>query len=351
MSRKFTRLEITRKAEQFINCNSNRAIEATLQLPQMQLAATAFSPQYYYFKIPKSKGGFREIEAPELYLKKIQRKINDYLQFVYYTMNVEASHGFVINPKRQKPKNIVSNASKHIGNDYMLNVDFDDFFHQISQQEVYQIFTTGPFDFSKTTANTLAKICTNKGRLPMGAPTSPALSNFACIDLDNDLQKWAEDNAITYTRFVDDLSFSSKKPISRIHLQEIIKITDKYELRLKPTKTKFYGKNQTKSVTGIVVGQNSLSIDEDYYKELNKDLERLQKTVEVHIITGQIYKADALKKFKQEVMGKINFIAIVMGYDSNIYQNYLSAYEDALDPPEKEALSARWTRFSNYTNI
>jgi len=221
MPKKLTKNQIAKKATQFINCQTNRQVEHLLQIPQRKLALTAFAPQYYYFKIPKSKGGFREIEAPELYLKRIQRKINDYLQYVYYGLGIVPAYGFIINPRKQKPKNIVSNASEHLGNDYMLNVDFDDFFHQISQAEVFDIFKNKPFNFEKNTANTLAKICTNKGRLPMGAPTSPALSNFACISLDRDIQNWAKTNQITYTRFVDDLTFSSKKPITKTHFNNI----------------------------------------------------------------------------------------------------------------------------------
>ena len=351
MSKKLTKAQISQKANQFINCQTNRQIEHLLQIPQRQLALTAFAPQYYYFKIPKPKGGFREIEAPETYLKIIQRKLNDYLQYVYYGMGIIPSHGFIINPRRQKPKSIVSNAEKHLGNHYMLNIDFDDFFHQISQEEVFQIFKNKPFYLSKNTANTLTKICTNKGRLPMGAPTSPALSNFACIGLDNALEKWAVDNQITYTRFVDDLSFSSKQPITPWHFSKIKAITDQYQLKIEPTKTKYYNKNQEKTVTGIVVGKTRVSIALDYYKELDKDIHRLQKVMEVHIITGQIYKQEGIKKYKQQVMGKINFIATVMGYDSEKYTTYMQNYENAINPPNKDQLSIRWVRFSNYTHF
>ena len=351
MAKKYTKAQIASKASRFINCKTNREIELLLQIPPLQLAQTAFAPQYYYFKIPKPKGGYREIEAPETYLKKLQRKLNEYLQYVYYGVAIKASYGFIINPRRQAPKNIVSNAAAHLGNPYMLNIDFDDFFHQISQEEVFQIFKKEPFHFSKTTANTLAKICTNKGRLPMGAPTSPALSNFACMDLDKDLEKWATENQIIYTRFVDDLSFSSKQPITPLHFYKIKAITDRYQLKIEPTKTKYYGKNQEKIVTGIVVGKTKVSIASDYYKELDKDLDRLRKVMEVHIITGQIHKQEGLRKFKQEVMGKINFIATVLGYDNRIYESYMQAYENALNPPDKDQLSIRWVRFSNYTHF
>ena len=150
----------------------------------------------------------------------------------------------------------------------------------------------------------------------LNSPSSPNKNiDFilrACIALDIDLQNWATKNDITYTRFVDDLSFSAKTPIITKHINEIKEITDKHNLKIEHTKTKLFGKEQIKTVTGIVVGETNISIAKDYYKELNKDIDRLQKTVEVHIITGQVYKADAIKNFKKVIMGKINFIAIGM---------------------------------------
>ena len=212
---------------------------------------------------------------------------------------------------------------------------------------MYEIFRNEPFNFSKNQANTLAKICTNKGRLPMGAPTSPVISNFACINLDKEIQTWANKNNITFTRFVDDLSFSSKNIITQQHFKDIKKITDKYEFKIDAEKTKWYNKHQEKIVTGLIV-KDKIELQEKYIIELEKDLDRLQKTIEVQIITGNINKPTASKKFKQEIMGKINFIATVKGYDSLQYENYLMKYETAINPPNKYELSMRWMDFNNY---
>jgi len=348
MSAKLSLRQINAKATEFLMCHKTSQIESLLHLKRMQLTATAFDPQYYYFKIRKPKGGYREIEAPETELKKVQRKINEYLQYVYYELKTDAAYGFIINPKRKQARNIVTNARQHLGNNYMLNLDFDDFFHQISKQDIIHIFSRKPFDFEKNTIRTLAKICTNNERLPMGAPTSPVLSNFHCIDLDNALLQWSRQNHIIYTRFVDDLTFSSKKEITTEQVEQIENIIQKHQLKIERAKTKIYNKNDIKTVTGIIVGKEKLTIDRDYYTELDKDLERLQKSIELNIITGHLNDTYAIKKFKQELMGKINFIAIVLGYENQIYNNYLNKFETASNPPDKDILSMRWTKFSNY---
>ena len=346
MPKKISKTQILKKAEQFVNANTNAKLEALLKLNKSELSLIAFAPQYYFFKMRKTNGGYRDIEAPELNLKIVQRKLNEYLQCVYYTIMPDAAYGFVINPRRQKPKNIVTNAQLHLGCKYLINIDFDDFFHQISNEEVRAIFSKPPFKFQKNTVNTLVKICTHKGRLPMGAPTSPVLSNIACINMDKELKKWADINKIIYTRFVDDLSFSSHFLVEQDKFNEILQITDKYEFKIGPEKTKRFGPQQEKTVTGLVVDKQ-INIPPDYYDELDKDLLRLQKSAEVHIITGQVYNAGAIKKFKQAVTGKINFIATVLGYDNEKYYQYLEKYETAVNPPQEE-LSLRWTKFNNY---
>lgn len=315
-------------------------------LPKFSIAQNVLSPDYLYFKIRKPKGGYREIEAPENHLKKVQRKLNEYLQYVYYTLKTDAAYGFIINPRHKKAKNIVTNAARHLHHKYLLNIDFEDFFHQISTEKVIEIFSKLPFHFQKYTIKTLAKICTNKGRLPMGAPTSPVLSNFACIEMDQELEQWCLLNQITYSRFVDDLSFSSDSHITETYFENIKNITQKHHLYIDPEKTKWFDDTKPKIVTGLYIS-DKVDIPPDFYKELDADLLRLKHVNEVHYLTGALHKADALKNFKQQVMGKINFIAVVHGYDHPHYTAFFQKYEQALQPPD-EALTMRWTQFSNY---
>ncbi len=231
----------------------------------------------------------------------------------------------------------------------MLNVDFDDFFHQITREDVFQILRKSPFTLNKDTANILSKVCTYQGRLPMGAPTSPVLSNLFCIDLDIDLESWSIDRDIIYTRFVDDLSFSSKQAsLSTLHYEEISNIAKRYDLFFDPDKTKYYSSDDIKIVTGLIV-DDKLGIPKDYYYETDQDIERLSRLMEVHYITGKIYPTPVLNLFKKEVMGKINFIGQILGREHSVYNHYLEKYEEAINPDE--TLSARWLRFSNYVKF
>jgi RNA-directed DNA polymerase len=231
--------QIKRNENKLKNCRTIKQVAVLLNTSQREITLQSFEPSYYHFKIPKKrKGEFRHIEAPSQELKHLQRKLNFYLQSVYYLNQSKASYGYIIKAIGQKNnKNIYTNALQHLGNNYMLNVDFKDFFHQISLLNVTKIFKSSLFNFDNNTAYTLAKICTYNARLPMGAPTSPALSNLYAIALDHELNKWATINNITFTRFVDDLSFSAKnKPITTTHFEQINKIALKYHLNFNTKK-------------------------------------------------------------------------------------------------------------------
>ena len=330
------------------HCKTTQQLATLLHTTAREITLHSFEPIYYHFTIPKKrKGEFRFIEAPSLALKNLQRKLNTYLQSVYYLQQPKASYGYIIKAIGQKStKNIYTNALQHLGNNYLLNADFKNFFHQITLTDVSNIFKSNIFNFDNNTAHTLAKICTYKGRLPMGAPTSPALSNLYTIAMDKELNKWATNKQFIYTRFVDDLSFSSKnKPITKTDFNQITAITANYHLNFNPNKTNYFGINDKKTVTGLVLNK-TVDIDKEYYLELDKDLNRLHKVMEVHYITNKTQGLSFLKEFKQQIIGKINFIKMIEGSNSKEYLSYIHKFHDALEVSDN--LINRWTKFSNY---
>lgn len=332
---------------QLLKCKNLKQLSVLLGCTKNQLVLSAFNPMYYHFQVPKKNGDYRQIEAPSLELKTIQRRLNKYLQAVYYLNQSKVSYGYVVKTINDKnPKNIYTNALSHLGNGYMLNADFKDFFHQITLIDVTTIFKSHFFNFDTYTAHTLAKICCYNNRLPMGAPTSPVLSNLYSIALDTDLTNWADSQNITFTRFVDDLTFSSNTtPLSTIHFEKIKKIAAQYHLKFNATKTKFYGKKDLKTVTNLVLNK-TVDIDAEYYIELEKDIIRLKNVMEVYHITGKVQNITFLKTFKQELFGKINFISIIEGKESKEFLHYLNSYYEALQP--NNDLVQRWTKFSTY---
>ena len=142
------------------------------------------------------------------------------------------------------------------------------------------------------------------------------------------------------------MTFSSKtQPLTRILHNQIVAICKENNLHINPKKTKFYGEFDTKTVTGLVINE-TIDIAPDFYKELNQDLSRLKSLVEVGFLVKNNQQNELIKKFKQEVDGKVNFIGMIEGYYSPIFYKYLQKVKKAMNP-NVDALSSRWTN-SNY---
>lgn len=163
------------------------------ELHLLQLLAIA--PNYHTFHIRKRNGKSRLIEDPEPHLKQVQKHLNHYLQSVYYFQKSLAAYGFQIVVKSQNDcRNIVSNAQRHRYDSFMLKADFQDFFHQISDDDVGGFFQHLLPDANESCTELLTQLCCFNGRLPMGSPTSPVLSNMFTIRFDNDILDLAQND-------------------------------------------------------------------------------------------------------------------------------------------------------------
>jgi RNA-directed DNA polymerase len=176
-----------------------------LDVPEVELrewlgSAPMWARGYEYsrFTIPKRRGGARTISAPNAKLKTLQRRI------LYRLLNPLPMHpsatGFV------RGRSIVDNAQPHVGQGVVINLDLADFFPTITTERVAAAFRGLGWDADSATI--LSRICTDEGRLPQGAPSSPAISNLVCRRLDERLSKLVQSFEGHYTRYADDITIS-----------------------------------------------------------------------------------------------------------------------------------------------
>src|SRR5207249_4475372 len=112
----------------------------------------------------------------------------------------------------RKGNSIFDNAKVHANSRYLLRMDLKDFFPSITQVDLAKYIAAHPTyfpDWTPTDINTFCRFVTRNSVLTIGAPTSPSLSNAICHDLDVDIHALCEKNRVTYTRYADDLFFST----------------------------------------------------------------------------------------------------------------------------------------------
>ena len=159
--------------------------------------------QYKEFHLKKRKGGIRKIFAPIFPIKELQRTLKDELYKVYTPKtNV---HGYVYE------RGIKTNAKKHEGRFWVAKIDVENFFPSIHFGRVRGFFLKPPFKFCDEVAKILAKLCVRDDKLPQGAPTSPIISNIICRKLDRELIELAARFRCVYTRYADDITFSTTR--------------------------------------------------------------------------------------------------------------------------------------------
>lgn len=200
-----------------------------------------------------------------------------------------------------KKRDNILNAKKHQGRKFIFTTDLKNFYPSITNKKVFEMFRN--FNFSPTVARILTQLTTYKGRLPQGSPTSSMIANLVFVKTGKKLEAFAKENKLTFTSFVDDLTFSA--PINfkerAVTIIEIIKL-DGFAISHK--KTQYKTKNPT--VTGIVVKNNSLDLPLNFKIKL-LNAEGLKET---QVIGLKLYEQRVLnfeKSKKIPVVGRINY--------------------------------------------
>jgi RNA-directed DNA polymerase len=249
-----------------------------------------YSDKYYYeYEIPKKSGGIRKIAQPSIELKAIQSWI---YKCIIQRLSVSmACKGF------EKGTNIADNASPHIGANAVMTLDIEDFFPNINVNQVWSVFRT--VGYSPRIAAILASICTFKGSLPQGSPASPKLANLICLRMDTRILGYVGKKGVIYTRYADDLSFSSFSSASLVRLIPLLKGIIKSEgFELNKSKTRIFGLGRQHCITGLVVNDTEAGIGRKKFRCIRSKIHNLCK-----------YPKDDIPKEKlSHVVGWLSFV-------------------------------------------
>jgi RNA-directed DNA polymerase len=312
--------------------------------------------RYYHFEIPKRTGGMRKISAPNPALRRWQDKLNPLLQAAYRVH--PASHGFI------HGRSAVSNANEHIGRRLVLNVDLRDFFPSINFGRIRGLFMAPPFALGAAAATVLAQIVTENNGLPQGAPTSPVLSNYIASTLDRRLMRLARENRLHYSRYADDITFSTDQPLfpaAVAHIEPAPPGAEKAAplVRVGPAlayaieasgfainekKLRLQGPHVRQSVTGITVNEKA-NIERTRVRRLRAMLHAWEKfgledAAREHLLryrhAPQIaFSQQAPARFRSAVYGELAYLKMVRGQDDPLFLKLCGRIADIDPNPSK----------------
>ena len=279
---------------------------------------------YRQFHIPKKSGGVRTITAPDGELKDVMLTLAFMLSELY--IPTPEAMAFV------SGRSIVENASQHIGQNYVLNLDLSDFFTSITANMVeHNLVKLG---IAPLVARDIASICTYPmvndhhvvNVVPQGAPTSPVISNICAMTLDNRLSGLARRFHLTYTRYADDITFSSNHNVYQkdgAFMEELNRIIAECHFTINPKKTRLQKRGSRQEVTGLTVVQKT-NVSRKYIKNLRVLIHKIryQEVPTMHDINV--------------VRGKLNFLRMVKGADDPTYNAYT----------KKLNMAVKWKHFA-----
>jgi RNA-directed DNA polymerase len=288
---------------------------------------------YNEFLISKGSRKKRAICAPDSRLKMLQRKMAQLLNQLYPVR--KPVHGFVPN------RSVKSNAISHLGKNYVINVDLKDFFPSITQRRIY--FLLQKIGLGKRVSEIIAIICSYEGCLPQGAPSSPVLSNMVCFRLDRELMQFARENHAIYTRYADDITFSSYRPpvgffippmpssgrfSSESLTAQLVKIIERNDFKLNPTKLYFAGHHARRTVTGLKINE-FINVDRRFVRNIRAKIHSVENLGISGAQEKFKIKAGSDKCLRKHLAGKISWLSFIKGPSDPVVRSVTIRFNQA----------------------
>ncbi|RYH00400.1 MAG: RNA-directed DNA polymerase [Alphaproteobacteria bacterium] len=279
-------------------------IQASLGLSSEQMVRLIVRSPYTYktYTIPKKSGGFRVIAQPAKETKLIQRWLISNL------FNKLPIHDCATAYK--EGSSIKLNANKHRENEFLSKFDFIDFFQSIKEEDIkaHLMECLGGFLSEKEVAWVARLSCiktqTSKNLcLSVGAPSSPLLSNSAMFQFDSKLNNWCQENGIIYTRYADDLTFSSsiKGASAEIEgaIQNVLTEMARPKLLLNNKKTIHVSKKHQRRITGIIINnEDELSLGRERKRMISALIHKFTLN---QLASFEIFRLQGLLGFSKDV--------------------------------------------------
>lgn len=284
--------------------------------------------QYTGFTIPKKNGGSRNILSPSDKLKNLQSslshllldcidEINEAKHKKNYRYKHALSHGFV------RECSIMTNALMHLNKKNVLNIDLKDFFDSFNFGRVRGFFIkNNHFKLDPHIATVIAQIACYENKLPQGSPCSPVITNLIAHSLDIRLASLAKKYSCTYSRYADDMTFSTREAVFPRQImgqedgqfiigKELKNDIERAGFSIHDKKTRIQYKDSRQDVTGLIVNKKP-NVKKEYWRTVKSQCHLLfqtgafiKKTVNgdvegnINELNGQLNFIDQVDRFNR----------------------------------------------------
>jgi retron-type reverse transcriptase len=279
---------------------------------------------YHSFEIAKGKHKKRIINAPDKRLKYLQRKIAPLLDQLYRVRN--PVHGFVAE------RSVKTNAAAHLRKRFVLNIDLKDFFPSITEKRVKGVLDSLGIDSG--VSKIIARLSCNNNHLPQGAPTSPVLSNMICFRMDKELLTFAKSARCIYTRYADDITFSSNQPMTaafggpvppsghfspELLVPILRQVFANNGFTINPDKAHYADRNSRRMVTGLKINE-ILNVDRCYVRNIRAALYSVETLGEKAAQVKYASKYGGTSDIGAHLQGKISWLGHIRGPSDPVFR-------------------------------
>ena len=268
-------------------------VSVLLHRKELQVLIYSSPHRYKVYQIPKrTPGQFRTIAQPAQEVKMLQYWVMKHVLSRFHVHRAATAY--------RRNRSILHNARPHARGRFLLKMDFKDFFPSLKARD-FRVFLKRcqpKFDAEEIGALCSILFWSPKGSSPselclsIGAPTSPLLSNILMVDFDRHISNFCKDRKISYTRYADDLSFSSKR--SKVLAEAEMAVVDfcarskNPALVVNEAKTVRLTKRDSRRVTGLVLtNDNKVSLGRETKRQIRAQVH--------HFVSGRLRDEEILK--------------------------------------------------------
>lgn len=316
------------------NISSEEVLMQLLQIQNPKYLNQAFIINRFHPSISAKNRLIEPTFDPEF--KKIQNLLFECLSIIPFPSNV-----FCVN----KGKSSIDNAKLYQNVRYIYKTDISSFFQNTHREKIFQFFRTKlqlpsniasiltnfttidldlffnnyaknhskPYKYETEIKNFIKKKNIKaKNHLIFGASTSTILSFLASLDMFNEISELCKLNNISFSIYVDDITFSSEEPISKAFRIKISQIISKYKYKNNIKKSQYYNQNKSIKITGVIINTKKECV---IPSSITLSITQLRKQ----------FKLASTKEEKIEIRNKlIGLILYARQIKPNVYPNLLN---------------------------